>query len=381
MIEVEGGASAVSGTTDGSREPADRGVLLCYDRAVQAAFPTPRSVPQSDRREGAKRLTIVIPAFNEEQHLGRALAEVFEQCADFVAEVIVVDDCSEDATAEVASRAGARVLRHRDNRGYGAALKTGILASRTEYVLTMDGDGQHRGEDVRRLWEHTRDHDMVVGQRPEVLHTRLWRLPGKWVLWTIANYLVKRRIPDLNSGLRLMRRDQVVKYLHICPSGFSFSTTITMAFLSRGQHVEYVPIKVRAGGKSTVRIKTGLDTFILILRTITLFNPLRLFIPLSLISVALGLAWGLPMVLAREGLSVGAMQAITTGMLLFFMGLLSDQVSQLRLERFEISEAETASLTLEQFSYEESGDGRSAGEILDAEADHSRAAASSGPAA
>ena len=348
---------------------------------MQAVFPTPRSASRPDRREGAKRLTVVIPAFNEERHLGRALEEVFEECGDFVAEVIVVDDRSQDATAEVAARAGARVLSHRENRGYGAALKTGILASRTEYVLTMDGDGQHRGEDVRRLWEQAEDHDMVVGLRPEVLHTRLWRLPGKWLLWTIANYLVRRRIPDLNSGLRLMRRDQVMKYLHICPAGFSFSTTITMAFLSRGQHVEYVPIKVRPGGKSTVRIKTGLDTFILILRTITLFNPLRLFIPLSVLSTVFGVAWGLPMVVAREGLSIGAMQAILTGMLLFFMGLLSDQVSQLRLERFEISETEAASLRLEQPSREESSDGRPSGEILDAPADRSRAAAPSGPAA
>lgn len=338
-------------------------------------------MPRADCREEPERFTVVIPAFNEERHLAQTLAEVWGQCADFVAEVIVVDDCSQDATAEVAARAGARVLRHRENRGYGAALKTGILASRTAYVLTMDGDGQHRGEDVRRLWEHSKSHDMVVGCRPEVLHTRLWRLPGKWILWMVANYLVKRRIPDLNSGLRLMRRDQVMKYLHVCPSGFSFSTTITMAFLSRGQNVEYVPIKVRPGGKSTVRIKTGLDTFILILRTITLFNPLRLFIPLSLLSASLGLAWGLPMVVAREGLSVGAMQAITTGILLFFMGLLSDQVSQLRLERFEMSEAEVGSLRLEQPSYEESDDGRSAGEIPDAETDRSRVTAPSGPAA
>lgn len=341
----------------------------------------PWTAPRAGRQDARERVTIVIPAYNEERHLGRTLEEIAEQCGDFVAEVIVVDDCSRDATAEVAARGGARVLRHRENRGYGAALKTGILASRTEYVLTMDGDGQHRGEDVRNLWEHHESHDMVVGQRPEVLHTRLWRLPGKWILWMIANYLVKRRIPDLNSGLRLLRRGQVARYLHICPNGFSFSTTITMAFLSRGLHVSYVPIRVRPGGKSTVRIKTGIDTFVLILRTITLFNPLRLFIPLSLLSVLAGLAWGLPILIAREGLSVAAMLAIMTGMLLFFMGLVSDQVSQLRLERFEVFEAETEPLALEQPSHEDSNDGRSAGEILDAEADRGRAAASAGPAA
>ena len=109
----------------------------------------------------------------------------------------------------------------------------------------MDADGQHRPEDVQRLWQMARDHDMVVGQRSKLCHSPLWRMPGKWFLWAMANYLSRSSIGDLNSGLRLFRREVAMKYLHICPSGFSFSTTITMALLSRGYQVTYVPIEVR----------------------------------------------------------------------------------------------------------------------------------------
>jgi hypothetical protein len=161
-------------------------------------------------------------------------------------------------------------------------------------------------------------------------------MPGKWLLWSMANYLTRRKIPDLNSGLRLIRREVALRYLHLCPSGFSFSTTITMALLSRGYSVAYVPIQVKKRvGKSTVSVATGLDTIILILRIAALFNPLRVFIPISLLIGLVGLAWGIPFALVGRGVSVGSMLAIVTATLIFGLGLLCDQISQLRLERFE----------------------------------------------
>ncbi|MEM4724711.1 MAG: glycosyltransferase family 2 protein [Candidatus Hadarchaeum sp.] len=289
-------------------------------------------MPDLDR----KRLTIIIPAYNEEQSIGVVLSDIKAVCGDIVHEIIVVDDGSTDQTAHIAAEAGARVLRHHRNIGYGAALRTGIKAAQTDYVLTMDSDGQHRAEDVMRLWVLADTNDMVVGQRTSLIHSPLWRMPGKWLLASLANYLARQHIPDLNSGFRLMRREIALRYLHLCPAGFSFSTTITMVFLNRGYTVQYIPIEIRKRiGKSTVSIATGLETIILILRIATLFDPLRIFLPASLIIGSIGVAWSVPYAFLKRGISVGSMLAIVTGILLFALGLLSDQISQLRLERYE----------------------------------------------
>jgi glycosyltransferase involved in cell wall biosynthesis len=285
-------------------------------------------------REG---LTIVVPAYNEEHAVGQVLEEIGKTCSDLVHEIIVVDDGSRDGTAKVAERCGARVIHHKENKGYGVALKTGILASKTEFVLTMDADGQHRAEDIQRLWEQVEENDMVVGHRSKMVHSAFWRMPGKWLLAWLANYLTRKRIPDLNSGFRLMRRKLALKYLHLCPAGFSFSTTITMAAISRGHNVAYVPIEVgkRSSGQSGVSISTGFETFILILRIATLFDPLRVFIPLSAGIGASGVLLGIYYVVKAFTISGAPILLFVTSMLLFVLGLLCDQISQLRLERFE----------------------------------------------
>jgi glycosyltransferase involved in cell wall biosynthesis len=284
----------------------------------------------------APPLTIVIPAFNEAAVIASVVASVRELCGHFVQEIIVVDDGSQDETAGVAEQAGARVIRHRQNQGYGAALKTGIRQATTEFVLTMDSDGQHRAADIPRFLATAAEYDMVVGQRSALIHSPLWRMPGKWLLGLMANYLTRRRIPDLNSGFRLIRREVALRYLHICSAGFPFSTTITMALLSRGYQVGYLPIQVdKRVGRSTVSVTAGLQTVILILRIATLFDPLRIFIPVSVLMGTTGMLWGVPYALAGRGISVGAMLAIVTAIFLFGLGLLSDQISQMRLERFE----------------------------------------------
>lgn len=282
------------------------------------------------------KLTVIVPALNEERTISEVLRDVRDKCADFLHEIIVVDDGSTDRTARIAGEAGARVISHKRNMGYGAALKTAIRHAKTAFVLTMDSDGQHRAEDIVRLWNAAHAADMIVGERMNLMHSPLWRMPGKWVIGLMANYLTGCRIPDLNSGLRLMRRDIVLRYLHLCPSGFSFSTTMTMALLSRGHDVVFVPIEVRKRvGRSTVSLSTGLETTILILRIAALFGPLRIFVPASVLIGVAGMAWGLPIVLAGKGVSVGSLLAIVTSILLFGLGLLCDQISQLRLERYE----------------------------------------------
>jgi glycosyltransferase involved in cell wall biosynthesis len=283
------------------------------------------------------KLTVVLPAFNEEATIGDVIRVLYSCCSEIIEEVIVVDDGSTDKTAEIAASQGAKVIIHVENRGYGTALKTGIRATKTEWVATMDCDGQHRAEDLLVLWQQIDGNDMVVGQRKGLSHSNLWRMPGKWVLSLISNYLAKRTIPDLNSGMRIADRETILKYIHLCPSGFSFSTTITLAMLSRGHKVAYVPITVtkRKEGASLVSVSTGVDTFMLILRISSLFGPLRIFIPLSLASGLLGVVLAVLYFIAASTISGAPILLMVTSVLLFALGLICDQVSQLRLERYE----------------------------------------------
>lgn len=280
-------------------------------------------------------ITIIIPAFNEEGSIGKVVGDI-KSAWPTLKEVIVIDDGSTDQTRAIAKQSGATVISHKQNRGYGASLKDGIRAAASAYVITMDADGQHSADMLASLMVLARDNDMVIGHRQGLMHSEWWRMPGKWFLSLLANYLARRRIPDLNSGLRLIRRETALRYLHLCPKGFSFSTTITMALISRSYRVTYVPIVVRPRtGRSTVKLTTGLDTIILILRIATLFDPLRVFIPISFMAGLGGVLWGIPYALAGRGVSVASMLAIVTGILLFGLGLLCDQISQLRLERYE----------------------------------------------
>jgi hypothetical protein len=203
----------------------------------------------------------------------------------------------------------------------------------------MDADGQHRLADVIKLCETVRDGqapDCVIGHRTALVHSPLWRMPGKWMLTRMARILTQRKIPDLNSGLRIVRRDVLLKYIHLCPAGYSFSTTITIAMLSRGYAVKFVPIRVEPRvGKSLVNVRAGFQTIMLVLRLATLFNPLRVFLPLSLFCIVAGVGWGVPYALQGQGVTVAAMLLMITGVLLFGLGLICDQVAQLRLERYE----------------------------------------------
>ncbi len=287
----------------------------------------------------ARRVTIVIPAHNEEGAIGDVVTALRADLPPGVVEIVVVDDGSTDRTAAIAEACGATVIRHPRNRGYGASLKTGIRSATSEYVLTMDADGQHRLEDVARLCEAIRQEpppDCVIGHRTKLVHSPLWRMPGKWLLTRLARVLTQRTIRDLNSGLRVVRRDLLLKFLHICPAGFSFSTTITVALASRGYEVEFVPIRVeRRVGKSTVTVRTGFQTILLVLRLASLFNPLRVFLPLAMFFIVAGVAWAVPYALDGQGITVAAMLSILTGMLMFGLGLICDQVAQLRLDRYE----------------------------------------------
>ncbi len=301
---------------------------------VQSIFPNMKH----DRPD----LSVIMPAHNESGTIGNLLDASLELARIHNWEIIVVDDGSTDDTAElVQQRVDGRCLKlitHKQNRGYGGALKSGIRASSASRIATMDSDGQHDPNDLVRLLPLLEEYDLVVGIRTSLIHSRPSRMPGKWILKWLADYLSGQKIPDLNSGLRIFRTDVINKYLHLCPDGFSFSTTTTLVFLNRGYAVAYEPITIHPrakGSKSTVRLSTGFATVILILRIMSLFQPLRIYIPASVILGIAGVLWGLPYIILQRGVSVGALLLIITSILLFFFGLLTDQVAQSRLEKYE----------------------------------------------
>jgi glycosyltransferase involved in cell wall biosynthesis len=235
-------------------------------------------------------VSVVIPAYNEEGGLkdvvGGLRSRLESSGRPF--EIIVVDDGSQDSTLDVARSLDVTVIPHGSNRGYGAALKTGIHAARGEHILICDADGTYPSESIPELLRHVDDHDMVVAARTgeSVDIPRLRRLP-KAILRSLAVYLSEADIPDLNSGLRVFRRDAAIRFFPILPAGFSFTTTITLAMLCNEGRVRYVPINYsKRTGRSKIRpVRDTLNFLILILRTILYFNPLKVFLP-----IAIGLA-------------------------------------------------------------------------------------------
>ncbi|MCA9442479.1 MAG: glycosyltransferase family 2 protein [Candidatus Omnitrophica bacterium] len=274
--------------------------------------------------------SVLIPAFNEAQTIHEVVDAIRSQHPDF--EVIVIDDASTDSTGDLAEEAGANVIRRKTNQGYGAALKEGLRQAKGEFVLFMDADGQHRAEELSKLIEEIEGADMVVGSRPKeiLVRSRSW---GKKFLAWIANYLSRQEIPDLNSGFRILRKEAALSYLPILPNGFSLTTTITLAMLKDGREVRYVPIEgsPRKGGESQVRmVRDGMGTLLMILRVIMLFDPLRVFTPIALVQIVLGVLYTLYTVVSDTNITETSPMLLLSGFGFLFFGLLADQVSNLR---------------------------------------------------
>jgi len=288
-------------------------------------------------------LTVIVPAYNEASALPATLPPLVSLVERHGWRLIVVDDGSSDATAEVLAGfhdvPGVAVIRHKVRRGYGAAIKTAIRAADTDLVVTVDADGQHRPDDIEALYKTSlrTDADMVVGDRG-ARSSGLVREIGKRVIRLVTKLLVPLPIRDLNSGMKLYRTGLARRYAHICPDSMAYSDVITLAFVHARHLVVEHPIAVRsrAGGTSTITTATAFDTVLEILNIITLFNPMRIFLPLSVVSVTGGIAWGANRYfILRDGLSVGALLAITTGVLFFVLGLLAEQLSAIRRARHD----------------------------------------------
>lgn len=281
--------------------------------------------------------SIVIPAFNEEGGLGDVLAGLVSHFPR--AEIIVIDDGSTDATVEVAAGKGVRVISHGRNLGYGAALKTGTRAAHGDYILFCDADGQHTPTDVGRLIEVAPKYEMVVGARGADSHQPLIRRPGKVILRWFANLLAGIKIPDLNSGLRVFHRETLLRYLHLMPDGFSFSTTSTFAMLKSNRRILWLPITVKKRvGKSTVsQIRHGPQTLMLMLRISVLFEPLKVFVSVALLLFGLALCSLLLDLFVFANLADTTVLLSLAGLIIFMSGLLCDQVSALRRQQHEIT--------------------------------------------
>jgi glycosyltransferase involved in cell wall biosynthesis len=279
----------------------------------------------------SQAISVVIPAFDEEAAIASVVGEIDATLrrSGVPAEILVVDDGSHDRTAQAAADAGARVLRHRSNRGYGAALKTGITAASHDIIAIIDADGTYPVEPLPRLLAELANADMVVGARTgEHVRIPVARRPAKWVLNKLANYVSDARIPDLNSGLRVFRRDVVLQYFPILPDQFSWTTTITLAMHCDKYAVSYVPInyRLRQGRSKIVPWDAG-SFAILILRTAMLFRPLRVFLPLVLLCLLYGVVKMSIDLTHQPNISASALLAFMSALLILLIGMLGDAIA------------------------------------------------------
>ncbi|NES85219.1 MAG: glycosyltransferase [Moorea sp. SIO2B7] len=293
------------------------------------------SVIRKTLNEG-QGLSVVIPAYNEETAIGSVVEGMIQmlQATGGEFEVIVVDDCSRDRTAEIAAKHGAKVLHHGRNRGYGASLKTGMRKAKYGLIGMADADGQHDAEQLASLLVALGDADVAIGARYNS-HIPLVRKPGKLILKWVANWVTGWKIPDLNSGLRVMRREAILDCIHLAPDGFSFSTTTTIALIDAGQLIQWVPIQInkRSGRPSSVRIvRDGLKTILLIIRIVVLFAPLRVFLPVSGLLFMIGFVSAAIGFIQYQNIGDKDVIMILTSIIIFFYGILADQLSAIRRE-------------------------------------------------
>jgi glycosyltransferase involved in cell wall biosynthesis len=276
--------------------------------------------------------SIVIPAFNE----GASIAAVITALRATASwhDILVVDDGSTDDTAARATAAGADVVQHAYNIGNGAAVKTGIRRTAGDYVLILDADGQHQPEDATRLVSELERYDLVVGARSRQTHASVARRVGNALLNALASYLTERPIPDLTSGFRAARRECLVEFLHLIPNGFSTPTTTTLAFIKAGYSVRFEPVEAaQREGTSKIRLGSdGLGFFLILLKVITIFSPLRIFLPISAASFAIGAGYGVWTIVTQSHVTNSSVLLILLSVVIFLVGLISEQISSLRFE-------------------------------------------------
>jgi glycosyltransferase involved in cell wall biosynthesis len=280
----------------------------------------------------ATTTSVIVPAFNE----GAAITAVVGALRAGAAwhEVIVVDDGSSDDTGARAREAGAIVVRHPYNKGNGAAVKSGVRRATGANVLIVDGDGQHRPGDAQRLVSRLGEYDLVIGARSAATQATAARRVGNATLNWLAGYLTGRQIPDLTSGFRAARRECLVEFLHLLPNGFSTPTTTTMAFLKAGYSVAFEPIDAeqRVGTSKIKFARDGAKFFLILLKIITIFSPLKVFVPVSVVTFATGSLYAVWTIWTQSHVTNSSVLLIMLAVVIFLVGLVSEQISALRFE-------------------------------------------------
>jgi glycosyltransferase involved in cell wall biosynthesis len=286
---------------------------------------------QTSAKESSLEVTILLPAFNEEEAIGKVIDDVKRvmAAARISHEILVVDDGSSDRTAEIAAERGAVVFRHPKTRGSGAARRTGVLHARGKIVVMLDADGTYSSEDIPRMLAMFPEHDQVNGLRTSEEGTlKLLRTPAKFLIRRLACFLARTEIPDLNTGLKAFKRDVMRRFLWVIPDGFSCVTTMTLAFLVNGYRVAWIPTGYhkRIGRSKFHPLRDTYQYILTVIRMILYFDPLRVFLPAGTLLIALGLLrWIYVKATAGEGIFLGPI-LVTLGFMVYVIGFLADLI-------------------------------------------------------
>ena len=282
------------------------------------------------------QVSIVIPVFNEAENLEGVIKKI--RVLDLPGcEIIVVDDGSTDGSADVALKAGANVIRHPYNIGNGAAVKSGIRVARGKIILLMDGDGQHQPQDILKLLAETRDYHMVVGARAKGSKLRFHRYAANLIYNLLASYVTQFNVKDLTSGFRALPRVDAMRFIDLLPNTFSYPTTLTLAFLRSGLTVKYVPIQTlyRSGQSKISLVSDGFRFLLIITKIATLFAPFRIFLPVSVVCFLGGLTNYIYTYVTQHRFTNMSVFMFTTAVIIFMLGLISEQIALLRMERLQ----------------------------------------------
>jgi len=280
-------------------------------------------------------ISVIVPAFNEEDVIENFLDQLKRLLVNIEIgyEIILIDDGSTDNTYQIASDIpGIKVIRHPYNKGNGAAVKTGIMSATGEKLVIIDADGQHDPKHIQEMIGLLDEFDLVVGARDSFGIGR--RGFGNTIVSRFASYLSGIVIPDLTSGFRAVKKDKILEFIDLLPNGYSLPSTSTLAFATRGYNVKFIPIAayVRQGGKSNIKVfKDGMKFFVLIVRMTSLFKPLKVFVPISVLLFLVSFLWALRSIAYSGGLSPTVTMLFLSGIFTLLIGLLVDQLAETRL--------------------------------------------------
>jgi polyisoprenyl-phosphate glycosyltransferase len=288
-------------------------------------------VDNTERALDMLDVTVILPAYNEEEAIVPVIDDVDKAMrgTDYTYEILVVDDASEDKTAEIAEAKGIRLIRRALRRGSGASRKTGILNAKGKIIVMLDADGTYTAQDIPRLLSFFPEYDQVNGARTSEKGTMKWlRAPAKWLIRQFACYLTGTKIPDLNTGFKAFKNDIMKKYLWVIPDGFSCVTSMTLTFLINGYRVKYVPTEYhkRIGSSKFHPIKDGANYIKTIVRMVMYFDPLKVFLPLGGILFLIGVVKSIFSFISTQSLQESDVIILLGSFVVIVLGLLADLI-------------------------------------------------------